>query len=222
MPVITVTGMQIGNLIAFALVTETVFQWPGMGLLFIQAVTFVDIPVMAAYWSSSPSSSSRSTRWSTCSTPWSIRGCARGRRGSAPMAAEARVSGGPASGAAAALDSDLGWSFRRTPAPWRRRPAPGRPSDAPSWRPSIAPQNPYDLAALPRQGRAAAGLAADGEWPFLLGTDPQGRDVLSAILYGIARLAADRPAQRAAVSMTARRARRADRRLLRRRRSTTC
>jgi peptide/nickel transport system permease protein len=49
MPVITVTGMQIGNLIAFALITETVFQWPGMGMLFIQAVTFVDIPVMAAY-----------------------------------------------------------------------------------------------------------------------------------------------------------------------------
>ena len=49
MPVITLTGMQIGNLIAFALVTETVFQWPGMGMLFIQAVTFVDLPVMAAY-----------------------------------------------------------------------------------------------------------------------------------------------------------------------------
>lgn len=49
MPVITMTGMQVGNLIAFALITETVFQWPGMGLLFIQAVTFVDIPVMAAY-----------------------------------------------------------------------------------------------------------------------------------------------------------------------------
>jgi peptide/nickel transport system permease protein len=49
MPVITVTGLQIGNLIAFALVTETVFQWPGMGFLFIQAVTFVDIPVMSAY-----------------------------------------------------------------------------------------------------------------------------------------------------------------------------
>jgi peptide/nickel transport system permease protein len=49
MPVITVTGLQIGSLIAFAIVTETVFQWPGMGLLFIQAVTFVDLPVMAAY-----------------------------------------------------------------------------------------------------------------------------------------------------------------------------
>ena len=49
MPVITITGMQIGGIIAFAIVTETVFQWPGMGLLFIQAVSFVDVPVMAAY-----------------------------------------------------------------------------------------------------------------------------------------------------------------------------
>jgi len=49
MPVITVTGLQIGSLIAFAIITETVFQWPGMGLLFIQAVSFVDIPVMSAY-----------------------------------------------------------------------------------------------------------------------------------------------------------------------------
>ena len=42
-------GLQLGGLIAFAIITETVFQWPGMGLLFIQAVTFADIPVMAAY-----------------------------------------------------------------------------------------------------------------------------------------------------------------------------
>lgn len=48
-PVITVVGLQIGSLIAFAIVTETVFQWPGMGLLFMQAVNFADIPVMAAY-----------------------------------------------------------------------------------------------------------------------------------------------------------------------------
>jgi peptide/nickel transport system permease protein len=48
-PVITITGLQLGGLIAFAIVTETVFQWPGMGLLFIQAVQFADIPVMAAY-----------------------------------------------------------------------------------------------------------------------------------------------------------------------------
>ncbi len=48
-PVITITGLQLGSLIAFAIITETVFQWPGMGFLFIQAVQFADIPVMAAY-----------------------------------------------------------------------------------------------------------------------------------------------------------------------------
>jgi peptide/nickel transport system permease protein len=48
-PVITITGLQIGAIIAFAIITETVFQWPGMGLLFIQAVSFADVPVMAAY-----------------------------------------------------------------------------------------------------------------------------------------------------------------------------
>ncbi len=48
-PVMTITGLQLGGLIAFAIITESVFQWPGMGLLFIQAVGFADIPVMAAY-----------------------------------------------------------------------------------------------------------------------------------------------------------------------------
>lgn len=49
LPVITITGLQLGGIIAFSIVTETVFQWPGMGLLFIQAVQFADIPVMSAY-----------------------------------------------------------------------------------------------------------------------------------------------------------------------------
>jgi peptide/nickel transport system permease protein len=48
-PVITITGLQLGGLIAFSIITETVFQWPGMGLLFVQSVQFADIPVMAAY-----------------------------------------------------------------------------------------------------------------------------------------------------------------------------
>ncbi|NVN84525.1 MAG: ABC transporter permease [Rhodopseudomonas sp.] len=48
-PVITVAGLQFGSVIAFAIITETVFQWPGMGLLFVQAVQSVDIPIMAAY-----------------------------------------------------------------------------------------------------------------------------------------------------------------------------
>jgi peptide/nickel transport system permease protein len=48
-PVITIAGLQLGSIVAFAIITETVFQWPGMGLLFIQSVAFADVPVMAAY-----------------------------------------------------------------------------------------------------------------------------------------------------------------------------
>jgi peptide/nickel transport system permease protein len=48
-PVITITGLQLGAIIAFAVVTETVFQWPRMGLLIVQALGFADIPVMSAY-----------------------------------------------------------------------------------------------------------------------------------------------------------------------------
>jgi len=48
-PVITIMGLQIGSLLAFSIITETVFQWPGMGLLILQAIQFVDIPVMSAY-----------------------------------------------------------------------------------------------------------------------------------------------------------------------------
>ena len=48
-PVITITGLQLGSIVAFAIITETVFQWPGVGLLFVNAIQFVDIPVMATY-----------------------------------------------------------------------------------------------------------------------------------------------------------------------------
>ena len=48
-PVITIIGLQLGSLIAFAIVTETVFQWPGLGLLFITSIQGVDVPVIAAY-----------------------------------------------------------------------------------------------------------------------------------------------------------------------------
>ncbi|MBS0248195.1 MAG: ABC transporter permease [Proteobacteria bacterium] len=48
-PVITIAGLQLGSIIAFAIITETVFNWPGMGILFLQAVQNVDIPIMAAY-----------------------------------------------------------------------------------------------------------------------------------------------------------------------------
>jgi peptide/nickel transport system permease protein len=47
--VITITGLQLGSIIAFSIITETVFQWPGVGALFIRSVQAVDVPVMAAY-----------------------------------------------------------------------------------------------------------------------------------------------------------------------------
>lgn len=49
LPVVTIIGIQLGQIIAFAIITETVFQWPGVGLLFINAVNFVDVPIMATY-----------------------------------------------------------------------------------------------------------------------------------------------------------------------------
>jgi peptide/nickel transport system permease protein len=48
-PVVTIVGLQLGSMIAFAIITESVFQWPGMGQLFLQAVQVVDIPLMSAY-----------------------------------------------------------------------------------------------------------------------------------------------------------------------------
>src|SRR5947207_9097002 len=48
-PVMTIAGLQLGSIIAFALITESVFQWPGIGLLFLKAVQNVDIPIMSAY-----------------------------------------------------------------------------------------------------------------------------------------------------------------------------
>ena len=48
-PVITIAGLQLGSIIAFAIITETVFQWPGMGLMFLQGVQNADIPIMSTY-----------------------------------------------------------------------------------------------------------------------------------------------------------------------------
>ncbi len=83
------------------------------------------------------------------------------------------------------LDSDIGWSFRRTPAAWLSALMLVLLILTALLCPLIAPQNPYDLAQIFIDKAEIPPIwAADGEWPFLLGTDPQGRDVLSAILYG--------------------------------------
>lgn len=48
-PVMTIVGMQLGSIIAFGIITESVFQWPGVGLLFLQAISTADIPIMSTY-----------------------------------------------------------------------------------------------------------------------------------------------------------------------------
>jgi peptide/nickel transport system permease protein len=48
-PVITIVGLQFGNIFAFSIVVETVFQWPGLGLLVIQSIQFSDVPLLASY-----------------------------------------------------------------------------------------------------------------------------------------------------------------------------
>ncbi|HEY9211257.1 MAG TPA: ABC transporter permease [Ancylobacter sp.] len=48
-PVVTIVGLQFGNVFAFSIIVETVFQWPGLGLLVIQAIQFADVPLLAAY-----------------------------------------------------------------------------------------------------------------------------------------------------------------------------
>ena len=114
-PVITITGLQLGAIIAFAIITETVFQWPGMGLLFIQAVQLrrhpgdggLPVPDRALL-------RGRSTWSSTCSTTSSIRACgSSGERG----AMSRRVALATATRVAlrASCDSDLAYSFRRSP-----------------------------------------------------------------------------------------------------------
>ncbi len=83
------------------------------------------------------------------------------------------------------LDSDIGWSFCRTPAAWLSTMVLVLLIATAFLAPLIAPQNPHDLAQVFIDKAEIPPIwQAGGEWPFLLGTDPQGRDVLSAILYG--------------------------------------
>lgn len=83
------------------------------------------------------------------------------------------------------FDSDIGWSFRRTPAAWISALVLMLIVAASFAAPLIAPQNPYDLRQVFIDKAELPPLwSAGGEVPFVLGTDPQGRDVLSTILYG--------------------------------------
>ena len=199
-PVMTITGLQLGSIIAFAIITETVFQWPGMGLLFLQSGAerrypdHVGLSAAGRRSSSSPSTSS-----STCSMSWSIR--ASGSIGARPDAMTADR-GDAASHRSARLrlasllDSDFVYSFLALEDHHRRG---GRCARLVARRRCsrrwIAPHNPFDLATLsPAQLHTSRRSGSTGgDMRFLLGTDDQGRDVFSTILYGSRHFARRRP-----------------------------
>ena len=181
-PVVTVVGLQIGSLIAFAIVTETVFQWPGMGFLFIQAVNFGDVPVIAAYLVLTafifvvinlivdllyvvidPRLSSVRLRERT------MRAISQGR-----------------GWWARALDSDLAFNFFSSPGAMVATFTTALLILAAATASWISPHHPLDLASLDLlDAELPPAWVPGGTWRFVLGTDNQGRDVLSAILYGL-------------------------------------
>jgi ABC-type dipeptide/oligopeptide/nickel transport system permease subunit len=187
-PVITITGLQLGSLIAFAIITETVFQWPGMGFLFIQAVQFADIPVMAAYlclialifvvvnlvvdllyFAVDPRLRLESRRPATehrMSASAPITPTAARRAG--PLLRRRRLVQLPHSPMAILAGGDrVLCTFCAVFAPW------------------VSPHNPFDLATLDlSDARLPPAWMAGGSRTYLLGTDDQGRDILSALMYG--------------------------------------
>ncbi len=184
-PVITIIGLQFGGLVAFSLVTETVFQWPGMGLLLVQSVAVADIPVMSAYLLLIALCSSRSTWSSICCTTPSIRACAcaawlqrdgpqsdgppRNERRRALLRQRFRLQLPPLAGG-----GDLGAGAAGL------RAGRGARAVAGAARPD-RPRQPHPAGQF-----QAAGLScptASSANP--LGTDDQGRDVLSGIMYGM-------------------------------------
>ena len=189
-------GLQIGALLAFSIITETVFQWPGMGLLIIQAVQFVDIPVM----SSLPGADRAVLRADQPRRRPALlrrRPAPAGRapgRGVLSDAARSADDRPPSLGSRARvgddlqrfLDGDLCHSFMRSPVTIVAAIVTLLLFLAALFAPWLAPHDTYDLASLNLLDAFRPPAWADGGDPsFLLGTDDQGRDVLSAIMFGL-------------------------------------
>jgi peptide/nickel transport system permease protein len=186
-PVITVTGLQLGSIIAFAIITETVFQWPGVGLLFINAIQFVDIPVMAAYLMLiSVMFVGINLIVDLLYVAIDPRLGSTGRRHE--RRAENTVQAERArSRIAMAWDSDVAYAFRRSPVAMISAAVTALLILSAVFAPLIAPHDPFNPATLnlmngftpPGEANAFTGES------FWLGTDDQGRDVFSTILYGL-------------------------------------
>ena len=185
-PIVTVIGLQFGALIAFAIVTESVFAWPGMGKLLIDSISVLDRPVIVAYLlvivtlfivinlrrrrAVLGARSARAADREQGMSAW--RACPSRRRGRAPSR---RRSG--ASSRDFLRESGRGVRARRCSA---------SSCSLALFAPLISPQNPYDLAQLDvMDSRLPPGSPAPTGGTFWLGTDDQGRDMLSAIFYGL-------------------------------------
>jgi hypothetical protein len=189
-PVITITGLQLGSIIAFAIITETVFQWPGVGLLFINAIQFVDIPVMAAYLMLISVmfvgiNLIVDLLYVAIDPRLRVDGKTDGRHATptTPFRPSARAR------AAMAWDSDVAYAFRHSPVAMISAAVTALMLIlAAVFAPLIAPHDPFNPATLnlmngftpPGEANAFTGES------FWLGTDDQGRDVFSTILYGCA------------------------------------
>ncbi len=171
LPLVAVGGLQIGTLIAYTLLTETVFQWPGMGFLFLEAVTRADVPLITTYLVLVGLlfviTNTLVDIVSLCSTRASASRARDERRGGTRNSRSIRAYAAEHPGATLAA---IVLAHRR----WRRLLAP-----------LIAPQNPFDLASFDVLDADLPPIWLEGSDPrFLLGTDAQGRDLFSAILYG--------------------------------------
>ena len=199
MPVITVAGLQFGSVIAFAIITETVFQWPGMGLLFIQAVQNVDIPIMAAYLLVVSlifvtinlivdilyTVVDPRLRATISVRPEREHGMTEAL---VPHDVEPDAASGSASGRVFGriVGSDIFYSFRRSKLTMVAATITLLFFLLAIFASVLSVQNPFDPAQLQLMNSRISPLwTADGQSPFLLGTDEQGRDVFSAILYGL-------------------------------------
>src|SRR5262249_54260246 len=187
-PVITIVGLQLGSVIAFAIITETVFQWPGMGLLFLIAVQNADIPVMAAYLLLVAAifvtiNLIVDLLYAIIDPRIRVEARSAGVGVDAPLPSS-ETSRAP-SRLAAFFDHDVVYSFTRSKVTIVAALVTLIIVLAAALAPWIAPHDPFDLRQLSLlDSHLPPAWLAEGDRRFLLGSDDQGRDVLSAILYG--------------------------------------
>ena len=195
-PLVTVFGLELGSTLAFAVVTETIFSWPGIGKLIIDSIASLDRPVMVAYL--------MLVAFVFIMINFTVDIAYVGLD---PAAAARRGRDGPRDPVRASSGASSARTASRSP----------RSASSCSivllavLAPLVAPQDPYDLAKLTlRDARRPPGFVGAAGYVHWLGTDAQGRDMFSAILYGLRislQIGVSRGADRADVGRHARRGR---------------